>query len=163
MSWMLLHGGQKRPFCEAGKVKTELLQRPQMLEMTELWGTCQGELLKPYGTSQRERSVLRLTKLPVERLRTWSSEECIDIRHEDTDFGVCPAGFWSCVGPVFPYDALFPLFWNCFLGWETGPAIDLSHSFSRSLLFTGLCVFCGKYIAFQLSPVNDFLTAQAFL
>lgn len=29
MSWMFLREGQKRPFCEAVKVKTELLQRPQ--------------------------------------------------------------------------------------------------------------------------------------
>ena len=40
--------------------------------------------------------------------RSWRSEECFDIRHGDAEFEVCPAGFWSCFGPVFPshYDIL---------------------------------------------------------
>lgn len=29
MSWVFLHGCQKRPCCEAVEVKTELLQRPR--------------------------------------------------------------------------------------------------------------------------------------
>ena len=35
-----------------------------------------------------------------------------EIRHRATEFGVCPAGFWSCFGPVFPHYAHFPQFWN---------------------------------------------------
>lgn len=32
-------------------------------------------------------------------------EECFDIRHEDVEFEVCPDGFQSCFGSVFP---MFP-------------------------------------------------------
>ena len=33
--------------------------------------------------------------------RSWRSKEHFDIRHRDKEFGVCPAGFLSCFGPVF--------------------------------------------------------------
>ena len=44
--------------------------------------------------------------------RNWRSEEHFDIRHGDTEFGVCPAGlaFWFCFGLVFLYYAPFPTF-----------------------------------------------------
>ena len=42
----------------------------------------------------------------------WKSEEHFDIRHGDAEFRVCPAGFQSCFGPVFPHYASFPIFWN---------------------------------------------------
>jgi hypothetical protein len=35
--------------------------------------------------------------------RIWSSEDCFDIGHKDAEFGVCPAGFWYCFGPVFSH------------------------------------------------------------
>ena len=39
--------------------------------------------------------------------KSWRSEEPFDIRHGDAEFGVCPAGFQACFGPVFPhYDIL---------------------------------------------------------
>ena len=39
--------------------------------------------------------------------KNWRSEAHFDIRHGDAEFGVCPAGFQSCFGPVFPhYDIL---------------------------------------------------------
>jgi hypothetical protein len=38
---------------------------------------------------------------------SWRSEELFDIRHGDTEFKICQAGFVSWFGPVLPhYDAL---------------------------------------------------------
>ena len=74
------------------------LETPKMLEMPELWDTCQGKLLTGNGTSPRERSLLQSTKLKE-----------LDIRYKDAVFRVHPAGFLSCFGPVFPhYDILEP-------------------------------------------------------
>ena len=44
--------------------------------------------------------------------RCCRSEEYFNIRHEDTEFRVCPAGFQSCCVSVFPHYALFPPFCN---------------------------------------------------
>jgi hypothetical protein len=39
--------------------------------------------------------------------RGWRSEERIDIGRGDAEFGVCPAVFRSCLGPVLShYDVL---------------------------------------------------------
>jgi hypothetical protein len=39
--------------------------------------------------------------------RSWRYRECFYIRHGDTEFGICPAGFWSCFGPICShYDLL---------------------------------------------------------
>jgi hypothetical protein len=35
--------------------------------------------------------------------KKWSSEEYIDIRYGDMEFGVCPAGFLSCFYSLFPH------------------------------------------------------------
>ena len=43
---------------------------------------------------------------------SWRSEEHFDIKHRDTEFGVCPAGFQSCFGPIFPHYLPFPSFWK---------------------------------------------------
>ena len=40
--------------------------------------------------------------------RSWRSEGWFVIRHGNAEFGVCPAGFWSCFGGVFPYS----LWWS---------------------------------------------------
>jgi hypothetical protein len=40
--------------------------------------------------------------------KSWGSEEDSDIKHGDAEFGVFPAGFPSCFGPVFPHQVLFP-------------------------------------------------------
>jgi hypothetical protein len=34
---------------------------------------------------------------------SWKSKKNNGVRHGDAEFGVCPAGFWSCFGPVLPY------------------------------------------------------------
>ena len=39
--------------------------------------------------------------------KSWRDEECFNIRHGDSEFGDCPASFWSYFGPIFPhYDIL---------------------------------------------------------
>ena len=48
------------------------------------------------GTIPRERSVA-VSKAKM----SYRSEEHFDIRHGDVEFGVFPAGFWSCFGSVF--------------------------------------------------------------
>lgn len=35
-----------------------------------------------------------------------------DIRHGTTGFGIVPAGFLSCFGPVFPHTVSIIPFWN---------------------------------------------------
>ena len=40
--------------------------------------------------------------------RNQRSEEHFDIRHGDAEFGICPAGFRPCCGPVFPCYAPSP-------------------------------------------------------
>lgn len=42
----------------------------------------------------------------------WRPKENFDIRYGDAKFGVCPAGIWSCFGPVSPHYAPFLMFWN---------------------------------------------------
>ena len=67
------------------------------------------DLLTGSGTSPREKCVA-VSKAE----RSWRSEERFDISHEDAEFRVCPAGFQSCFGPVFPLRAPFAvLHWKC--------------------------------------------------
>lgn len=35
-----------------------------------------------------------------------------EIKPEATAFGICPSGFWSCLGPLFSHYALIPPFGN---------------------------------------------------
>lgn len=48
--------------------------------------------------------------LGVEPAQESRSEEHCGIRHGDEECGVCPGGFWSCFGPVFPHSVPFPSF-----------------------------------------------------
>ena len=59
-----------------------------MLEMPELWDTCQGKLVTEWNQPQRKKYVA-VNKAE----RSWRSEESFDIRHEDAEVGVCSAGF----------------------------------------------------------------------
>ena len=55
--------------------------------------------------------------------RSWRSEEHFDIRLGDEEFGVCPAVFQFCFGPVYPHYVPFPVFWNtnvCFVPLYAG-------------------------------------------
>ena len=61
-----------------------------MLEMPELWYTCQGKLLTGNGTSLRERSLIQSTK--VKGVGDLKSTLTLDMK---TEFGVCLAGFWD--------------------------------------------------------------------
>jgi len=54
---------------------------------------------------------------PADQMQTFEWNPCwpplsFIIRHGDAEFGVCPVGFWSCFGPLFPYYVPFPSFWN---------------------------------------------------
>ena len=51
---------------------------------------------REYNQPTRKKSVV------VHRAeQSWRPEEHFDTRHGDAEFGFCPAGFWSCFGPVF--------------------------------------------------------------
>ena len=61
-----------------------------MLEMPELWDTCQGAVNREWKQPKREICVA-VNKSE----RSWKSEEHFDIRHGDAQLGVCPAGSQS--------------------------------------------------------------------
>jgi hypothetical protein len=62
----------------------DFVREPKMLEMTELWDTCQVELLTRCETS--------LTEVCLGQ-QTW----------KDGKVGVCPSGLWSCLGLIVPH------------------------------------------------------------
>ena len=66
------------------------------------------------GTANREwKQAKRKKGAAVNKAeQSWGSEEHFDISHGDAEFGVCPDGFQSCFGPVFPHYAPCPTFWN---------------------------------------------------
>jgi len=51
----------------------------------------------------------------VHELKGDGDLKCLDIRHGVAEFGVCPAGFQTCFGPVFPHYGPLPIFldWKC--------------------------------------------------
>ena len=76
-----------------------------MLEMPDLEDTDQEELQTGCEISPRNRSVL------VNKSNwSWRSEDHFDIRHGDTEHGVCPAIFLHCLSPIFPHYAPFSPF-----------------------------------------------------
>lgn len=78
-----------------------------MLDVPELWDTCEEELLTWNGTSARRKCV-RVNKDE----QSWKSEEHLDIIEGDAEFGVCLDGFQACIDPIFPHYSLFSLLWN---------------------------------------------------
>lgn len=107
------HGGPERPLREAVKANPGT---PMMMEMPESWDTCWGELLTGSGTSPRERSVLLSTKLKGVGALKSTLESVVE-----TEFGVCPACFKACFGPVFsmfpflPYGTAVYILWHSML------------------------------------------------
>jgi hypothetical protein len=72
--------------------------------MPEMWDNSLGELLKGSGTSSKERSVLQSAKMKGARdLKSLLISDAWKWRHGDAEFGVCPAGFQSCFGPILPH------------------------------------------------------------
>jgi hypothetical protein len=67
-----------------------------MLKMPEPWDTCQGQLLTGSGCFQPRRK--KFVAVNKEKKGSWISEDHLEIRHEDAEFGVCPAGLLSCFG-----------------------------------------------------------------
>ena len=108
VSEVSLNEGLERSLHEAMKVKPGLAKRPQDVRHARAVGNL------PKKTGKREWNQFKRKKcVAVNKAeRSWRSEEHFDIRHGDTEFGVCPAGFWSRFGSVFPYYAPFPVFWN---------------------------------------------------
>lgn len=76
-----------------------------MLEMPEPCDNYWGKLLPESGTSPRERSVLQSTEL-----KGGGDPKSLLTSGMEMQFGVFPAAFWSCFGPVFPHYAPFPMF-----------------------------------------------------
>ena len=73
-----------------------------MLEVPESWDTFLGAASMEWNQPKRKKYV------SVKKAeRKWRSEDGFDFRHGDKLFGVCPAGFQSCFGSVFPQYAPF--------------------------------------------------------
>ena len=105
-----LNGGLvERPLHEAVKLKPGLPWKTQGVRDVRVWDTCRRELLMGSGTSPRERSVLHAVN---KGKHGWGPEELFDIRHKNTEVRVCPTGFLSCFGLVFPIYAPFPALRN---------------------------------------------------
>lgn len=94
------YGFPERPLHEAGKVKPGIHWKPQDV----------GGALAMRHFSRRadtDWSVLQAAKLGG-----WSWLSPLP-SHKELQFGVCPAGFGACFGPVFPhYSPILPC-WNC--------------------------------------------------
>jgi hypothetical protein len=69
--------------------------------------TCSGFRIKEWNQPKRKKCVT-----VSKEEKNWISEEYFDIGHRVAEFGVCPARFWSCFGPVFPHCASIPTLWN---------------------------------------------------
>ena len=76
--------------------------------MQDVRNTCLGLLLTGSGTSPSVRKCVTVNKVE----QNWRSDESLDIRNGDTEYGVCSAGFWSCFGIVFSCYVTFHMFWN---------------------------------------------------
>ena len=105
---MSLHGGLKRPLCEAVMRKPGLPRGPQDA------GDARVIEFLPRGTADWVWSWLgRQMCVSVNKPETsWGFEEYFDIGHGDVEFGVCLAGFWSCIRLVFPHCIPLSPFWN---------------------------------------------------
>ena len=91
MSGVSLHGGLKRVWCEAVKVKPGLPWRPQNVgDATAIGYLLRGAANKELNQPKRKKCVA-----VNKDERSWRSKEHFDIRHGDAEFGVCPAGFQS--------------------------------------------------------------------
>jgi hypothetical protein len=63
--------------------------------MPEPWDTCRGKLLTVVQAQEKEAVAVNKDE------GSCRSEKLINIRYRDAMFGICPAGFLSCSGPVF--------------------------------------------------------------
>lgn len=106
MAGQFHHGGLETLLYDVVKVKSELPWRSQDGDARAL-----GYLARRAGDRRpRERSVLQSTEMiRIGYLRTRISEEHVDIRCGDAEFGVCPPGFLTCFGSGLPQYAVFPL------------------------------------------------------
>lgn len=93
-----LVGGPERPLGEAAKVKPRLPWK--MLEVPESLDICQGKLLTNWEQNQSKRKKCCSQKGE----RSWDMKSAF-LSSVEMQPGVCPAGFWSCFGLVFPHYA----------------------------------------------------------
>jgi hypothetical protein len=97
-----LYGGLERPFCESVKVKPGLPWRPQDVGDAIVVGCLPRRAANKEWNQTKTEKHFAVNKAE----RIWNSEECLDIRHGDAEFGDCPAGFQS---PLIQYFlTLFP-------------------------------------------------------
>ena len=90
-----LHGGLEWPLCEAVKAKPGLSWRPQNIEDDRAMGYLPRKVANREWNQPKRKKCAAVNKAE----RIWRPEMCFDIRHEDSEFGVCPACFWSFFGP----------------------------------------------------------------
>ena len=95
-SWVRPFGGAQKIMCRPQTLKHEtiklkLLWRPQDARAV-------GYLMRKAASGSETSPGKEVCSCQQRWKRSWRSEDCFDIYHEDAKFGVCPAGFLSCFG-----------------------------------------------------------------
>ena len=98
----------KEAMCEAVKLKPGLPWRTQDVRDARVVGYLPRRAANREWNQPKRKKCAAVSKAEL----SWRSEEHLDIRHGDAEFGVCPAGFQSCFVPVFPHCAPLATFWN---------------------------------------------------
>ena len=94
----------ERPLCESIKLKG----LPWRIQDVRVMGYLQIRASNREWNQSRRKKCVAVNKAE----QTWRCGKRLDIRHGAAEFVVCPAGFQSCLGLVFPHNAFFPAFWN---------------------------------------------------
>lgn len=97
-----------RPLYEAMKGKPRLPWIPQNIGHARVVGY----LLRKAANRKWKQSKRKECVLVSRTERSLRPEEHVALRHGDTEFRICPAGFQDYFGPVFSHYTSFPPFWN---------------------------------------------------
>ena len=98
-----LHGNQKRPLCEAVKMKPRLLWTSLEIRDARAMGYLPRKADSREWNQPKRKKCVAVNKVE----RNWTPEVCFDITHQNAEFGDFSAGFLFGFGPVFPYYAPF--------------------------------------------------------
>jgi len=102
MTGVFLYRGLERPLCQAVKMEPGLSWRLQDVADPRVMGY----LLRKAANREWNQPTRKKCVAVNKAERNWRFEEHFDVRHGDSEFGVCTADFWPCFGPVFPHYVL---------------------------------------------------------
>ena len=119
MSEVFLHGGLEKSLHEAVMVKLGLSWRVQDVEDAR----AVGHLLRRAANREWKQPKRKKCVAVNKGERSWRPEESFHNRQEDVEFGVCPAGFRTCltqyfltVLPFLPFETVVYALCYCMLG-----------------------------------------------